>query len=372
VVSAALYLAAVALGYAELAVVASAAALAVLGGVAWTHPRPHLTVLREVTPKTVGRGDPAVGVVTVSNSGRRWRSQSVVVDVVGGTEVAVELPALAPGRGRRVTYRLPTDRRGRVPVGPLRQVREDPAGLARRVVSWGGVESLLVRPRVHALPMLPVGRLRQLEGSTSDAALNGTATFHSLREYVPGDDLRHVHWRSSARVGTLVTRELVDASRPETTIVLDLDPETYGDAAGAVDPFELAVEAAASIAIAAARHGHPVRILAGWGPALETRGRGGTAVVLDRLALVAPEGGTAVAAALEGLRRSRAGGLLVVVSGVRDRGALDRLRLLRDRFERVVTVRLGAGQAPRPAVGALVVAGSQEELVAGWRREAAR
>ena len=53
--------------------------------------------------------------------------------------------------------------------------------------------------------------------------------FHALREYVPGDDLRHVHWRSSARAGELLVRQYHDTRRNHATVVVDADPAAYPD-----------------------------------------------------------------------------------------------------------------------------------------------
>jgi uncharacterized protein (DUF58 family) len=219
-----------------------------------------------------------------------------------------------------------------------------------------------------------VGRARHLEGSVSDTAPSGTVTFRALREYVPGDDLRHIHWRSSARLGTLMTRELVDASRPRTTIVLDLRPDVY---AGDEEAFELAVDATASIAVAAGRRSFPVRVTSTAGPVLETRGgRADAGALLDRLALVTPQPGGTLTAAFGALRRARAGGLLVVVTGAPDAGELGGAAALRGRFDRLVAVRTGAGAGAGGLAGeggvAVVHAPSPEGLVAGWQREAAR
>jgi len=382
-----LYVGAVALGYPELAVLATGCALAVVAGLVWTLPSGPLRVSREIAPTRVARGDPAVAVVTVVNAAR-WRRRGLrALDVCGTGTVDVDLPGLPAGGRRTVSYGLPTERRGEIPVGPLSIVRVDRLGMARRVQPFGGAESLLVRPRVYALPMLAVGRARHLEGSMSDSATSGTVTFHSLREYVPGDDLRHIHWRSSARLGTLMTRELVDASRPRTTIVLDVRPDVYttGDARPSApgddgEAFELAVDATASIAVAAGRRSFPVRILTTAGPLLETGGgRADAGALLDRLALVTAEAGGGLTNVFAELRRSRAGGLLVVVTGAADPVELGRASALGRRFDRFVAVRVG----PAPASGASAVpaelaamrwigAASAEDLVAGWQREAAR
>jgi uncharacterized protein (DUF58 family) len=75
-------------------------------------------------------------------------------------------------------------------------------------------------------------------------------TFSSLREYVPGDDPRQIHWRSTARTGVLTVREHVDTTEPTTTVVLDTHPTALG-----ADAFEHAVEFAASVVTILARSG---------------------------------------------------------------------------------------------------------------------
>jgi uncharacterized protein (DUF58 family) len=366
----------VALGYAELAVLATAGVLAVLAGIVFTFPSASLRVHREISPVKVARGEPAVGVLSVSNAGRRRRGGLQTVDVVGGGPVSVTLPSLPAAGTHTISYPLPTGRRGRIAVGPLCLVRADPLGMARRVSPRGGLEWLLVRPRVYALPVLPAGRSRHVEGSISDDAPSGTATFHALREYVAGDELRLIHWRSSARLGTLMTRELVDASRPHTTIVLDVRPRSYGGEAGsgaAGEAFELAVEAAASIAVAAGRHSHPVRILTSAGPLLETKGgRRDVTSLLDQLALVVPDSDGSLVGAFDTLRRSRTGGALVVIVGSIDAMEVGRVRPLHRRFQRIVTVRVMPGHGGHPGVGSLIEAGSPEQLVSGWQREVSR
>ncbi|MCO6011661.1 DUF58 domain-containing protein [Actinoallomurus purpureus] len=211
------------------------------------------------------------------------------------------------------------------------------------------------------MPLLPSGRNHHLEGPTSDTAPAGTVTFHALREYVVGDDLRHIHWRSSARTGTLMVRQLVDASMPQTTIVVDTGADAYADP----DDFELAVDAAASVAAGAARMNFPVRVLTGDGPLVETRGGAHDVdAILDRLARLSR---TAVAhAALEVARRVRGGGALVLVTG--GRGEISAAGALSRRFDRVVCVRVRP-DAPGPGLPgvALIEISDLEELRAAWK-----
>ncbi|MFI6595573.1 DUF58 domain-containing protein [Nonomuraea sp. NPDC050536] len=365
-----LYAAGFALGYPEPVVLATGGLLALAAALVWTAPRPRLEVHREITPLKVPRGEAAIAVLHVRNLGRSGLSGLRARDRIGAAEHTVDVPRLPRGGLRTVSYPLPTGVRGEIPVGPLLLVRADPFGLTRRVREYGEAATLLVRPRTVDLPVPPSGRAHHLEGPTSDNAPAGTVTFHTLREYVVGDDLRHVHWRSSARTGTLMVRQLIDASLPTTTIVLDtrlLSPSTLdatpgspreasgsgrgssrsageGSAGegGAYEAFELGVDAAASVAVAAARAGFPVRLITGDGLLAETKSD--AELVLNRLALVT----SGTAGVTEAVRVARGGGSLVLVTA--DPAEVGRAAGVRRRFDRVICVYLGPGHPTAPGV----------------------
>ncbi|WP_021600029.1 DUF58 domain-containing protein [Actinomadura welshii] len=375
-VSAPLYAAGWWLGYPEPAMLAVAGLMAVAGAALWTLPRPKLDVRREIAPLKVERGEPAVGVLHVTNQGRGARGLSAQEPFftggpggssprgrrAGATSVAVDIPRLRAGGKRSVTYRLPTDRRGEIPVGPLRLVRADPLRLARRVREYGAPQTLLVRPKTVRLALLPSGRAHHLEGPTSDRSPAGTATFHALREYVIGDELRHIHWKSSARTGTLMVRQLVDASLPTTTVVLEARPGSWPEP----DDFELAVDAAASVAVGAASASFPVRILTGDGPLADTRGGpGDVEVLLDRLTAVQPREGPR--SAVDAVRRVPAGGSLVVVAN--GDAELGRIASVRSRFDRVVVLRVRPPEPASAPPGVQVVdVADLDGLAEAWRR----
>ena len=171
----------------------ASAAIVVVTGLLWTLPRPSLTVRREITPLKVARGEVANGVLEVTNTGRFRRAGMRAQDLCGTGAIDVDLPRLGPGRGETVTYALPTDRRGEIPVGPLRLVRADPFGLARRCGSTGSgrpfsyghgpcrsrscppaaTTTWRARPRTPR----PPGRSRSTRcASTSSATTCGTST----------------------------------------------------------------------------------------------------------------------------------------------------------------------------------------------------
>ncbi|WLW53470.1 DUF58 domain-containing protein [Streptomyces sp. YU58] len=366
-----------AFGYGEAAALGLTCLLAVAAAVLWALPAPVLGAERRIAPSRVGRGDAAEGVVTLTNTGSRTRRGLRAVDRCGDRDITAAVPPLRPGTAHELRYALPTARRGRVPVGPLRLERTDPLGLARRMRPYGGAETLLVRPRVRPLPVLPSGQAHHVEGPASDTADDGSLTFHALREYVLGDDLRRVHWRSTARTGTLMVRQMVDVSLPHTTVVLDTRERAYASE----DDFELAVDCAASVAHAAARSHFPVHLLGETGPLLHTDGSGDDAeALLDGLAVVGRSDLKSLAGAFDGLENHRGGGALVVVTGTDDTWGLGAVDRVRHRFDRVTMVRVGAdarGEGVREASGARVGVpqlhvASLDDLLAGWRREAAR
>lgn len=364
-----------ALGYGEAAALGTTCLLAVAVAALWALPAPVLGAERRIVPGRVSRGDPAEGVVVLVNTGARTRRGLRAVDRCGDRDIPVDLPPLRPGAAHELRYALPTARRGRVPVGPLRLERTDPLGLARRMRPYGDADTLLVRPRICPLPVLPSGQAHHVEGPACDAADDGSLTFHALREYVLGDDLRRVHWRSTARTGTLMVRQMVDVSLPHTTLVLDTRRLAYSSE----DDFELAVDCAASVAYAAARSHFPVHLAGEAGPILHTDGSGSDGeALLDALAVVRRSELASVAAAFDGLESHRGGGTLVVVTGTGDTRGLSAVDRVRRRFDRVTMLCVGAGAtAPREGSGPgsgipQARVASLDELLAGWRWEAAR
>ncbi len=164
-----------------------------------------------------------------------------------------------------IAYPVDTSRRGVIVAGPLIARRGDPFGLVVASTRLGGTCSVRVRPRLHHLRMLPSGRRRDLEGPTRERS-EGTASFHQIREYQMGDDLRRVHWATTARTGTLMVKQMVDTTKPELVVVLDNRRMVMPAA-----EFEEAVDIAASMLRAAEQEGFPTTLLFSGG-----RGESGT------------------------------------------------------------------------------------------------
>jgi len=352
--SAVLYLTAWRLGQPALAVPALAG-LSILVLAVWQAAPPRrLTAHRTVSPPCLTRGDAAEGVLTVHNASRPLRGGIAATDHCQDAPVELWLPALRRHEVRSVAYPLPTARRGVVTMGPLLLTRGDLFGLLRRVTPCGQTESVLVRPRTVALPMLPTGRAQHLEGPMSETAAEGSVAFHSLRAYVPGDDLRRIHWASSARTGSLVTRKMVDASWPRTTVLVDLRPSAYQ----ASDSAELAVDCAASVAVGTTARGFPVTLRTTAGT---HRDAGDAESVLDWLALVPADDTGSLTRELALRGRSHGTGALVVVTGTgtaaREAAAISAQR---GEFDRVVVIRVAPEGSAAPADDAA-------DPARGWR-----
>jgi uncharacterized protein (DUF58 family) len=180
---------------------------------------------------------------------------------VGGAGAELAVPSLAPGARHEELFAVPTDRRAVVVVGPVRSWRGDPLGLARRTVRWTAPVDLYVHPRVVALAGPGAGLLRDLEGQTARDLSDTDLSFHALRDYVAGDDRRYIHWRTTARRGTLMVKQFEDTRRTPTVIAL---ADQTADYAGQ-DDLELAVGVVASLAVQAIRDQREVAVLAGPG-----------------------------------------------------------------------------------------------------------
>lgn len=347
--------------YPELALLGAAAGTAVGYAVATAAWRPRLEVTRSADPDRVARGEPAAMTLTVRNAGRLRAASLVAEDRCGDRVVPVPLLRLRPGRDTTVRYDVPTFRRGVVPVGPLRVTRRDPLGLVALARPYGGTVPVWVHPRIHPLNAVPTGAGRSLDGRV-DKVPHGSITFDSLREYVVGDELRRVHWRTSARVGELMVRENVDTSLPRIVVLLDNRAAAHPERVdGVAESFESACEAAASVVTAAYREDLPVVLLMvapePSGPDAASDAVALDSAPLDRLAaarLAADD--DVIQAATARLRRERLGDTLVFLTGPGGRDDLGAVGALRAAYPSVVVGIFGAAEpAPSGAAGLVVV-----------------
>jgi uncharacterized protein (DUF58 family) len=365
-----LYVLGAILGYPELVVAGAGLLLLVVAGFGWVLRPPSLSIHRQVEPVRVRRGGPALGLVEVGNIGRRHTPRLVVEDRAGSAVVSLELPSLHTAQLHRSTYRLPTDRRGVFAVGPLVVAQADPLGLVARRRDFGEGLTLWVHPRSHPVPAARAGSTVELDGPMDDTAPEGTIAFQGLRPYVVGDDLRLVHWRTTARTGTLMIKKHVDTNRPQVAVLLDDRARSYRR-----EPdFETAVEVVASLVEQAGRAGAPVRLdlISGVVRAFTPTG---VSEALDLLAGITPnsESRGSLDRAIVELETQAGGSAAVLVSGddlADDVRPLDRLS---GRYRRVSALLAGAQTATARRIGRLEVcrAGEAPALLALWQTRVA-
>jgi uncharacterized protein (DUF58 family) len=326
----------------------------------------RLAIDRQIQPPRAPKGSPAIALLTFANRGRGTVGVTVAHQPFGDHQVRTVIPKLRRGERGMRTYRLPTTRRGIFDVGPVEVTRRDPFELFRVMRKHGHTEQIWVYPRVLGFRPLPTGRTRHLEGPSSDTSPQGNVTFHRVREYVVGDDLRLVHWRSTARTGQLVVKHNVDTSQPYTVVLFDQRQSRYPT--DDVEAFEAAVDVAASVVVASAGDKAPIELRLTDGTAIGGPRLRDATPLIDVLTGVQPQQNGSLQSQLLTLRRSRGGTSLVVVTGTLDLADLPYVAALRRRFEQLVVVSVDPRHgAPVDFPGVrVIVAEDADSACAAW------
>lgn len=311
-------------GIQELYVIGAAAVALVVFSCAAIATRPtELESARVLVPAHLPAGDQAAVELTVTHPGARRSPVLSLVDPFDlGHGAAFRLASLGPGERLSEGYVLPPTPRGRYQVGPLRLVATDPFGLVRRTSLGAPASTLSVHPRITTLDTPPENHAGGRVGTDGVSLVGGGGDeFSTLRPYREGDDLRHVHWPSTARLEQLMVRQTDAASRAHAIVAVDLR-------AGLWNPAWLdeALSAAAGVLDVARRAGMDVRLVTiasdpgGWSDTGLGAGGAHWFRVLDALAAATPDAPSAdavpLASALGNLR------------GLRDLGGADTLTVI--------------------------------------------
>jgi uncharacterized protein (DUF58 family) len=217
-----------------------------------TRSRYKLSHSRHLVPPRVPVGHVADVHLQVKNVSRLPTSVLLVEDrlsyTLGGRPRFI-LDRLEPGGSRDVSYPIRSDVRGRYKLGPLSVRVADPFGLCELTRAFSTVDELIVTPVVHPLPDIGLGGEWTGGGEAHSRAVSTSGEDDaSTREYRHGDDLRKVHWKSSARTGELMVRREEQPWQSRSTLILDTRATAHlGDGPGS--SFEWAVSAAASEAL---------------------------------------------------------------------------------------------------------------------------
>ncbi|WEV42277.1 DUF58 domain-containing protein [Bifidobacterium sp. ESL0682] len=246
------------LGWHELLMCGVIALALLLSGIVMSLGNTKFHADLSVSDNRITVGDMVRVDVNISNPGK---SQTVGVrgDLpMGETHQRFRIPALAGGKSKTEQVEFRTTSRAVLPVGPLNISKGDPFGIVRHEQSLSDSIEVFIHPKTVALNTLDSGIFRDLEGNPSGQVVDDDLDFYGLREYRPGDDMRNVHWLSSAKTGSLMVRQYEATKRTDTSITLGVNPADYVTE----DEFELAVSIAASIGIECLIEDRPLTIQA--------------------------------------------------------------------------------------------------------------
>lgn len=328
------------IGFALLCLVAIAVGVVRFG-------RHEIRVERRLSPERALSGQPVTVTLRVQNEGSGHAPLLLLEDrlpngVMGNARFAVN--GIEPGGTRETSFTIAARQRGSYAVGPLNVSFIDPFGLARVRIEASAASRFLVYPAVEHLQLLRDIGERHSVSSSAVKQLTGARgeDFYTMREYAYGDDLRKVHWPSTARKGKLMLRQEETPWQARATVLLD--DRSVHEGYGENNSFEHAVIAAASLVDLYQRVGYTYRLVGATDPGVASgKGSDHHRRCLDLLATVAPSAGDvgddALALRLAELTRSsHAEAALVVVCGTPSAEATLALVRCRVRFRQVTAV----------------------------------
>ena len=308
---------------------------------------PIVGVVRKLTPTHVHEGDKAHVDVAITNEGRRPLGNVTLEDsvgVLGSAEFGIGwLPA---GEPARTEYQIVCRPRGAYKVGPMALRVTDPVGLASSSATAGSIDRLVVFPAVEDLRGFPMTRGKDpaMHASRPEHSQQGGEDFYTLREYVQGDDLRFVHWPSSAKMDELMIRQLETPWQSRALVMVDVRARAFENA----DCFEKAVKGAASVVRHLARSGFDAEL---WAGGTSTIGLNRYTDAMEQLATIERVDRLDLRQVAARLQRTGRGGVLVIVTGVPDHDVLEAQRLLSREYR--TTVVLAASETASASAAAL-------------------
>ena len=254
-----------------------------------------LHITRRVTPERARVHQPVTISLTVKNEGRGAAPLLLLEDKLppglsGRARFAIS--GIESGGQRETSFDVRPDSRGRYEIGPLNVMVGDPFGLAQLRSQGAPPTAFLVHPRIETLTLprdfgerrtAAASALRQPTGPRGE-------DFYTLREYAEGDELRKIHWPSTAKRGKLMIRQEETPWHTRATIVLD-DRRFPHEGVGPASSFERAVEGAASLLDLYYRSGYGYRLAGAHHPGITTsKGSAHYHRCLDLLAVIQMRG----------------------------------------------------------------------------------
>jgi len=336
----------------------------------------RLSCARSLGPARVPVGQPAEVLLRLENvsllpTGLLLLEDEVPYTLGGRPRFTVD--RIGATQHRTVRYPVRSDARGRYRIGPLRLRLADPFGLVELTRSFTAVDHLTVVPAVYPLPAIRLGGAWDSGGESvsRSVAIRGDDDA-ATREYRNGDDLRKVHWRSTARVGKLMVRREERPWQSRVTLLLDTRAVGHrGDGPGS--SFEWSVSATASVGVHAARLGYAVHLVGDTGRVAAGADLADEGALLDHLAEVTTSRSAGLDAAVAALRGAEDAGTLVAVLGLLDAEQAAGLAATRTPTDTSIALLVDAtswvGLSPRARAEAAAAYDAAAETLArgGWR-----
>jgi uncharacterized protein (DUF58 family) len=362
-------------GIGEIELLAAGAALivAVVAAVAVTNwSRPSLDIRRQLHPSLVHEGDRTAVELSITNLRRIPAFNLTVSDGVGGLGTArFALGRLRSMETAAASYRIVCRPRGVYEVGPPSVRVSDPLGLASSEASLGDVDQLIVYPATESFSGYPYvrGRDPSQMASRPEQSQRGGEDFFTLRSYRSGDDLRRVHWPSSAKLDELMIRQMENPWQSRALVFFDVRQSSHVDQ----DTFEKAVRGAASVVKHLAAGGFAADLWLG----RELVDVGAYTAAMEALARVHMVPAIDVKGVASRLRQGGKGGALVLVTGSPDEDLLGVHRHLASQHR--VTILMAASSAPNRLVPAFqrlgaktVIPGADPNWAPAWSQTMGR
>ncbi|GGK98135.1 membrane protein [Sphaerisporangium melleum] len=305
--------------------------LPLLAALVVARTRYRLSCARRLDPARVEVGADSTVTIRLENVTRLPTGLLLVEDTVPyavGTRPRFVLDRVESRGIREIDYKVRSDLRGRFPIGPLSVRIADPFGLVELTRDFTAGDTLMVLPQVVPLPHVRLsGELTGGGDSRSTSVAAAGDDDVGPREYRQGDDLRRVHWRSTARYGELMVRREEQQWQSRGALLLDTRRHAHRGE-GPRSSFEVAVSAAASIGMQLARDGLGLRLVTDQG-AQHLPDTGAGHALLDALAVVRQSTARSLESGVAALRQGGGDGLVVAVLGeldLEEAQALARLR----------------------------------------------
>jgi uncharacterized protein (DUF58 family) len=275
----------------------------------------RLTCARLISPPRIAAGGTAQVMLRLHNVSRLPTGLILAEDTIPyalGTRPRYVLDKIERNGSRELTYSLRSDLRGKFEVGPLQLRVADSFGLVEIARSFSGRTQFVVTPRVYPLSRSMISRTWAGEGD-GRSRLTATAGEDDVipRSYRDGDDMRRVHWRSTARYGELMVRREEQRWRNRATLLLDSRASAHLGS-GPSSSFEVAVSAAASVGVHLAQEGLSGQLITHDGASLGS-GMAFEDMLLDALAVIKPSRERDLSAGIKELRMAGAGVIIAVM-----------------------------------------------------------